>query len=63
MFRPLLWDERTFSKSFEELQAIGDIDASLNKDEFTKKAYVDLEGVPDSVTYDKETGKFTTQEK
>lgn len=53
----------TFSKSFEELQAIGDIDASLNKDEFTKKAYVDLEGVPDSVTYDKETGKFTPQEK
>ncbi|WP_455716417.1 ABC transporter substrate-binding protein [Anaerosporobacter sp.] len=49
----------TFSKSFDELQSYGDIDKSLDKDEFVNKVYKSLDGVPNSVTYDPETKKFT----
>lgn len=49
----------TFSKSFDELQKFGDIDASLNKDDFVEKVYPDLEGVPEGYTYDPEKEEFT----
>lgn len=48
----------TFVSSFQDLQKTGDINDSLDLDEFVKKVYPDLEGVPDSVTYDSETKKF-----
>ncbi len=49
----------TFEKSFEELQETGDLDRALNKEEFVEKVYREIEGIPESVTYDVETGKFT----
>lgn len=51
--------KKTFQDSFSELQEIGDIDASLDKDEFLKKAYLDIEGIPDSTIYDPKTDTFT----
>ena len=49
----------TFSSSFDDLQAIGDIDPSLNKDEFVAKIFPDLAGVPEGYKYDTATGQFT----
>lgn len=49
----------TFSQAFDDLQKTGDIDASLNKDEFVKKVYPDLKGIPDGYRYDSATKKFT----
>lgn len=50
---------KTFESSFDDLQAYGDIDKSHNKDEFVKKVYLELPGVPDTITYDKDTKKFS----
>lgn len=49
----------TFVATFKDLQNTGDIDASLDLDEFTAKVYPDLDGVPDSVVYNPDTGEFT----
>ncbi|MCR4996538.1 MAG: ABC transporter substrate-binding protein [Butyrivibrio sp.] len=49
----------TFKASFDDLQKTGDLDASLNADEFTKTVFPDLEGVPESFTYDPSSKKFT----
>jgi NitT/TauT family transport system substrate-binding protein len=49
----------TFVASFKDLQKTGDLDPNLNLDDFTKKVYPDLEGVPDSVVYDAENKTFT----
>ena len=49
----------TFVASFKDLQNTGDLDASLDLDEFTKNVYPDLEGVPNGYTYDAKTDKFT----
>jgi len=48
----------TFTRSFEDLQKTGDLDKSLDIDDFTKKVYPTLDGVPNSVTYDKNTKEF-----
>ncbi len=48
----------TFEASFKDLQKTGDLDPSLDLDEFTKKVYPDLEGVPDSVVYDADSKTF-----
>lgn len=48
----------TFSQSFDDLQETGDIDASLKKEEFVKKVYPDLEGVPNGYRYDVKEKKF-----
>ena len=48
----------TFVSSFKDLQNTGDLDASLNLDDFTKKVYPDLDGVPNGYTYDAKTDKF-----
>lgn len=53
----------TFANSFEELQHFGDINVSLDKNLFVEKSYVDLEGVPDSMTYDSNTKEFTKSDK
>ncbi len=50
---------KTFETAFDDLQVYGDIDKSLSKDEFVKKVYLDLEGVPDTIVYDKETKTFS----
>ncbi|MGN0343168.1 MAG: ABC transporter substrate-binding protein [Roseburia sp.] len=49
----------TFVASFEDLQKTGDLDPSLDLDEFTAKVYPDLEGVPEGYTYNADTGEFT----
>lgn len=49
----------TFKNSFRELQEIGDIDANLDLDDFLAKTYPDIEGVPESFTYDPDTDTFT----
>ena len=49
----------TFKASFDDLQKTGDLDPSLNADEFTKTVFPDLEGVPESFTYDPASKKFT----
>lgn len=49
----------TFRASFIDLQATGDLDSNLDLEEFTTKVYPTLEGVPDSVTYNPDTGEFT----
>ncbi len=53
---------QTFSNAFSDLQKTGDIDASLDEAEFTKKAFPVVDGVPESCTYDTETGEFTFTE-
>lgn len=49
----------TFTASFHDLQETGDLDPGLNLDEFTKKVYPDLDGVPNSIVFDKETKEFS----
>lgn len=49
----------TFVSSFKDLQQTGDIDASLNLEEFTEKVYPDIEGVPEGYSYNADTGEFT----
>lgn len=49
----------TFENTFIELQKTGDLDDSLDKDEFVSKIYPELEGVPETTTYDSSTGEFT----
>ncbi len=48
----------TFTASFKDLQKTGDLDASLDLEEFTNKVYPVLEGVSDSVIYDPEKKEF-----
>lgn len=50
---------KTFESAFDDLQAYGDIDKSLSKDKFVKKVYLELKGVPDTVTYNKDTKTFS----
>ncbi|SES91177.1 ABC transporter substrate-binding protein [[Clostridium] polysaccharolyticum] len=50
--------KETFVASFKDLQKTGDINPDLSLDAFVKKVYPDLEGIPDSVLYDKEHDKF-----
>ena len=49
----------TFVASFKDLQNTGDLDKKLDLDEFTKKVYPTLDGVPDSVVYDPVSKKFS----
>lgn len=49
----------TFVASFKDLQKTGDIDASLDMEEFTKKVYPDLDGVPNSVVYNPVSKEFS----
>ncbi|MBQ9609701.1 MAG: ABC transporter substrate-binding protein [Lachnospiraceae bacterium] len=49
----------TFENTFDELQKTGDLDESLDKDEFVSKIYPTLPGIPETTTYDKDTGEFT----
>ncbi|MBP5222055.1 MAG: ABC transporter substrate-binding protein [Lachnospiraceae bacterium] len=49
----------TFLSSFDDLQKFGDIDAQLNKEEFVKKVYPNLAGVPEGYRYDVTSGTFT----
>ena len=53
----------TFTSSFDDLQAIGDIDSSLDKAQFVKKVFPDLAGVPEGFTYDSAAGTFTEIQK
>ncbi len=53
---------QTFSNAFRDLQGTGDIDASLDEEEFTEKSFPVIEGVPESCTYDSSTGEFTFTE-
>ena len=48
----------TFTSSFDDLQAIGDIDPSLDKAQFVAKVFPDLAGVPEGYTYDSAAGTF-----
>ncbi|MBQ7264564.1 MAG: ABC transporter substrate-binding protein [Firmicutes bacterium] len=48
----------TFVASFHDLQETGDLDKNLDVDEFTKKVFPDLEGVPEGYVYNKETNTF-----
>lgn len=50
---------KTFESAFDDLQNYGDIDKALNKDDFVKKVYLELEGVPNTVIYDKNTKTFS----
>lgn len=52
----------TFSNAFSDLQSSGDLDASLDEAEFTKKAFPVLEGMPETTTYDAKTDTFSTSE-
>ena len=49
----------TFVASFKDLQNTGDLDKKLDLDEFTKKVYPTLDGVPDSVVYDPVSKEFS----
>ncbi len=49
----------TFRASFIDLQATGDLDPNLDLEEFVSRVYPTLEGVPDSVVYDPDSGEFT----
>lgn len=51
----------TFESSFKDLQKTGDIESSLDLNEFVKKVYPTLDGVPDSVVYNSKNKKFTTK--
>ena len=51
----------TFTASFEDLQKTGDLDPNLNLDDFTKKVYPDLEGVPETFVYDPDSKTFKEQ--
>jgi NitT/TauT family transport system substrate-binding protein len=52
----------TFSNAFKDLQGTGDINADLDEAEFTEKAFPVLDGVPETTTYDVDTGEFTTSD-
>ena len=52
----------TFRATFTDLQETGDLDPNLDLEEFTARVYPNLEGVPDSVTYDPDAGEFTAHE-
>jgi NitT/TauT family transport system substrate-binding protein len=49
--------------TFRDLQETGDLDPSLNLEEFTKKVYPTLENVPETIIYDKESNTFKEKEK
>lgn len=49
----------TFVASFKDLQNTGDLDSNLDVNEFTKKVYPILDGVPESVVYDSASKKFS----
>ena len=49
----------TFVASFKDLQNTGDLDSNLDVNEFTKKVYPTLDGVPESVVYDSASKKFS----
>ena len=49
----------TFVASFKDLQNTGDLDKKLDLDEFTKKVYPTLDGVPESVVYDPVSKEFS----
>ncbi len=49
----------TFSNAFSDLQKTGDLNADLDEAEFTAQAFPELDGVPESMTYDPETQEFT----
>ena len=51
--------KQTFVNAFADLQKIGLLDASLDADEFTAKATAALDGVPDTIYYDSESGTFS----
>lgn len=53
----------TFVSTFRDLQETGDLDPSLNLEEFTKKVYPTLENVPETIIYDKESNTFKEKEK
>lgn len=53
----------TFVSTFKDLQETGDLDPSLNLEEFTKKVYPTLENVPETIVYDKESNTFKEKEK
>ena len=49
----------TFTSAVKELQQIGDLSADVNAEDFISKHFVKLEGVPDSISYNKDTKEFT----
>lgn len=51
----------TFSNAFKDLQGTGDINADLDEEEFTKKAFPVLDGVPETTYYNVDTQEFTTE--
>lgn len=51
----------TFKNAFTDLQATGDLNKDLDEKEFEEKAFPVLDGVPETTTYNVETGKFTQE--
>ncbi|WP_407425681.1 ABC transporter substrate-binding protein [Treponema sp.] len=49
---------KTFIDAARQLQEAGILKASTNIDEFAEKGYIELPGVPDGYTYDKETKTY-----
>ena len=52
---------QTFSSAFSDLQKTGDLNGELDEAEFTKVAFPELAGVPETTTYDVTTGEFTAE--
>lgn len=50
---------KTFKSCAEELKGIGDLKQDTVVDDFVKKHYITLDGVPNSISYDVNTGKFS----
>ncbi len=51
----------TFANAFSDLQKTGDLNADLSEEEFTQKAFPELSDVPETTTYDVESGEFVTE--
>lgn len=51
----------TFKNAFTDLQATGDLNKDLDEKEFEEKAFPVLDGVPETTTYNVETGKFAQE--
>ena len=52
----------TFSNAFSDLQKSGDINNKLDEKQFTEKIFPELDGVPESMSYDPSTDTFSEED-
>lgn len=52
----------TFASAVKELQQTGDLSGDVNAEDFISSHFIKLDGVPDSISYNKDTKEFTKKE-